>query len=193
MENRNISEDTIPLTQNIQQENKFGKKKVLLVFVAGVILLLVGVSFGLAFQNIQLKKQLQIIQFPPTPSPILSQSTPTVILKPKANPTMAVFKKEIVFGEKVKLTPGQRVEVANSSLSITLIRIEPAPEGSHDYPTRAFLEVKNDQDSQEIKFISGVIATEEVAKKLSYQEVLGFRITREMLNSEAIIISVAQL
>ena len=178
----------------VEKLKAFPRKRFFLITGTAIaVFLLVGATISLAYQNRQLKQQLQVIQPSPTPSPPLAKSTPISTPKPGSTPTAAIFKKELGLGEEVKLTHGQSVKISHTPLSIKLIKIIPAPKDSHDFPTKAYLEVKNGQDSQEISFISGVIATEEVEEKLHSQDVFGFRITREMLNAEAIIISVVQL
>lgn len=95
--------------------------------------------------------------------------------------------------EEVQLTPGQTVSIEGTNLSISLVKITPPPEGSFDYPTKAELEVRSGRQSEKVYFIAGVLATEEVAEELRHKEVFGFRITREMLNSEQIILTVQKL
>lgn len=95
--------------------------------------------------------------------------------------------------KRIQLAPGQTVSFTGTDLSLTLLQIIPAPEGSFDYPTKAEIEVRSGSRSEKIYFIAGVLATEEVAKKLQYQEVFDFRITRVELRQEWIVLTVEKL
>ena len=107
-------------------------------------------------------------------------------------PTQAVSQ-DSSLNEKIKLTPGQTVSIRNTNLSLTLLKITPPPEGSFDYPTKAELEVRSGTSSEKIYFIAGVTATEEVEAKLRVKELFGFKITREELRPEWIILRVQKL
>lgn len=96
-------------------------------------------------------------------------------------------------GKKIQLFPGQTVSLTGTNLSLALLQIIPAPEGSFDYPTKAELEVRSGGRSEKINFIAGVLATKEVAETLRHQEVFGFRITRVELRQQWIILTVEKL
>lgn len=98
-----------------------------------------------------------------------------------------------LLNEEIKLLPGQTASIKGTDLSLTLLQIIPAPKGSFDYPTKAEIKVRSGSRSEKIYFTAGVLATEEVAKKLQYQEVFGFRITRVELRQEWIVLTVEKL
>lgn len=60
--------------------------------------------------------------------------------------------------EKIKLTPGQTVNIKNTSLSLTLLSITTPPKNCFDCPTTAELEMREGNQKEEIAFITGVLA-----------------------------------
>lgn len=95
--------------------------------------------------------------------------------------------------KKIKLFPGQTVNLTNTNLSLTLLKLSHPPQNCFDCPITAEIEVKSGANSEKITFIAGVLATKEVEAKLQQKNLFGFRITREELRPEWIILSVQKL
>lgn len=95
--------------------------------------------------------------------------------------------------KKIQLVVRQTVTVAEANLSLTLLKITPAPGGCLDCPATAEVKVQSDSYSQNISFTVGVLANQETAAKMRVQEALGFRITLEKLGFENITLLVEKL
>lgn len=95
--------------------------------------------------------------------------------------------------KKIQLLPGQTVGIERTDLSLTLLKITAPPQDCFDCPTTAEVEVRSGNNSEKITFVAGVLATEKVERELSSKEIFGFKITREELRSEWIILSVQKL
>lgn len=107
-----------------------------------------------------------------------------------------VNKKEEMIGslnEEITLTPGQIAKIANTNLSLTLLSITSPQKNCFDCPTTAVIEARTGNNVEKITFIAGVLATEEVAKKLRNKEVFGFKITLVELREEFITLMAEKL
>lgn len=97
-----------------------------------------------------------------------------------------------LLNKKIQLALGQTVNIKNTTLSLTLLRITLSQENCYACPVDTEVRVKNDIRSENIIFHTPGIATKELGPH-RIKEIFGFRIILDAVHLESVILNVQKL